>query len=757
MQLSRGLHSVVTILAVSVAALSFTSLSIAQVTSTTAGEIAVRSNQNAANLATNPGDDIAILFDRDVLTATDFAPSADHVLSQGKYLVLYSTRWDHSSGDQRAEINTRLTLEPVGGGAPVDLKYGRAQGYIRTASGANEAVVSGGTIVEAAATGDILRLHGTRTDENGSSAKNLIGGATSIQFLKLEDTWDCLRLSNTLDQAAAGNATFLEVIYDQVDEASLGAMNFAANTGDITFNQGGRYLVMANTSLLSTNFGSTGRTGYTQRLTLDGTPVAGSTTTNYVRGHPNNDGCHDGVLAIGTIIQAAAGQILNVQTSKEQGVNCTITSAGTGLVIVQLPSAGSYLSLSDNSSQDLNTAAPGASVKFGPPVSPTGLAFSHTSGTSAVTVNKTGTYLFLSGFFCLEDTTDRQVPWQTWKVNGTTAYGGSTRYSRNNQIDQNGNWSGFLASLTATDTVEVNSQALGAGGSVPGNDLGLQGVHIESLFPSVDPQFSFNASLNVLVGSIGTVITDETSLLASDANTGPESLIYTITSAITGGVLNLGGNPLGEGGTFTQEDVNNDLLTFDADAAEQTGGFDFSVSDGGANPDAGTFVINLGITTLLADDSGVTDEDTNLFHLEPGASFSLLDNDTGTALRVINFDATSAEGAAVTVAQDGTFSYDPVSAGALQALAVGEQGVDTFTYTVGDFQGNVSVATVSVLVNGVNDDPVAVNESITSINGSGITLNLLSNENDVDASDILTVSNVTQQIFGGGGAVTSNT
>ncbi|MFP6880318.1 MAG: hypothetical protein VCA34_05180, partial [Roseibacillus sp.] len=172
-------------------ALSLASTS-AQVTSTTAGEIAVRSNQNAANLATNPGDDIAIQFDFDVLGAAALgAPSADHVLSQGKYLVLYSSRWDHSGGTQRAEVNTRLTLEPAGGGAPVDLKYGTAQGFIRTSSGANEAVVSGGTIVEAAATGDILRLHGTRTDENATSVKNLRGtGLSSIQFLKLDDSWD---------------------------------------------------------------------------------------------------------------------------------------------------------------------------------------------------------------------------------------------------------------------------------------------------------------------------------------------------------------------------------------------------------------------------------------------------------------------------------------------------------------------------------------------------------------------------------------
>ncbi|MEE3180126.1 MAG: hypothetical protein VX317_10615, partial [Verrucomicrobiota bacterium] len=370
----------------------------------TAGEIAVRSNQNAANLATNPGDDIAILFDRDVLAATDFAASADHVLSQGKYLVLYSTRWDHQGGQQRAEINTRLTLEPAGGGAPVDLKYGTAQGFIRTSSGANEAVVSGGTIVEAAATGDILRLHGTRTDENATSVKNLRGtGLSSIQFLKLDDSWDYLRVSRTTDTAAPTNDTFASVSYELEDESSLGAMSLSSGT-DITFNQDGSYLVMANTSLLSTNLGSTGRTGYTQRLTLDGTPVAGSTTTNYVRGHPNADGCHDGVLAIGTIVQATAGQVLNVQTRKEQGINCTITSAGTGLAIVQLPSTGSYLSLSDDSGQNLNAAAPGASVNFDTTVSSTGLAFSHTSGTSAVTVNKTGTYLFLSGFFCLEDT-----------------------------------------------------------------------------------------------------------------------------------------------------------------------------------------------------------------------------------------------------------------------------------------------------------------------------------------------------------------
>ncbi|MFM1557748.1 MAG: beta strand repeat-containing protein [Roseibacillus sp.] len=714
----------------------------------TPGDIVVRSNFNAANLATNPGDEITVQFDFDDLGNVNLpAVSPDHLLSQGKYLVLYSTRFDHGGGDQRAEVNTHLSLEPAGGGAPVDLVYGTAQGFIRTSSGANEVVVSGGTIVEAAATGDILRLHAIRTDENGSSLKNLIGGATSIQFLKLEDTWDYLRLSNTLDQAAAGNATFLEVLYDQVEEASAGAMSFTANTGDITFNQDGRYLVMANTSLLSTNLGSTARTGYTQRLTLDGTPIQGSTTTTYVRGHPNADGCHNGVLAIGTIVQATAGQILRVETAKEQGINCTVTSAGTGLAIVQLPSFGQYISLSDNSGQDLNVANPGASHTFGNQNLPIGSDFTHSIGTSVVTVNSDGNYLFLSAWFCNDDTADRQIPWQRWKVDNINAFwGGATRYSRNNQIDQNGNWSGFLVPLLAGQTVEIGSQALGAGGIVPGDDLGLQGVRIGSLFLSNDPLLAVNNSLNLVQNTSGTITS--ALLQTVDADTPATGLTYTVDSLPGEGTLFLNAVALVVTDTFTQDDVDQGLLTFDAGTTPQTNLIGLTVTDG-TTPVGGNFTVEVGLATIAMDDTATTDEDTAITLLD-GAVDNVLTDDVGTGLLVTAFDATSAQGAAVNVNQDGTFSYDPRGAGPLQALAIGEQVVDSFTYTVTDFANNAAVVNVNVTVNGVNDIPSFAAEVTSSVNGSGVSVNLLANESDTDASDVLTVSNLTQ-LFGGGG------
>ncbi len=81
------------------------------------------------------------------------------------------------------------------------------------------------------------------------------------------------------------------------------------------------------------------------------------------------------------------------------------------------------------------------------------------------------------------------------------------------------------------------------------------------------------------------------------------------------------------------------------------------------------------------------------------------DVDTTDVLSVSAFDVLSANGAVVSLNLDGTLHYDPTSAAALQALAVGESLVDTFDYTVSDGHGGFDTATVSVEVNGVNDAP----------------------------------------------------
>ncbi|WP_299752844.1 tandem-95 repeat protein [uncultured Tateyamaria sp.] len=88
---------------------------------------------------------------------------------------------------------------------------------------------------------------------------------------------------------------------------------------------------------------------------------------------------------------------------------------------------------------------------------------------------------------------------------------------------------------------------------------------------------------------------------------------------------------------------------------------------------------------------------------------TLLSNDSdvdGDTLTVTDVSPTSAHDAILTLNTDGTISYDPTGADAVQALAEGQTLTDTFTYTVGDGHGGESTATVSVVVHGANDAPV---------------------------------------------------
>ena len=130
---------------------------------------------------------------------------------------------------------------------------------------------------------------------------------------------------------------------------------------------------------------------------------------------------------------------------------------------------------------------------------------------------------------------------------------------------------------------------------------------------------------------------------------------------------------------------------------------------------------------------------------------TLLANDSDVdvdALTVIDVSPTSTHDAVLTLNTDGTISYDPTGAADVQALAEGETLTDTFTYTVSDGNGGVSTATVSVVVHGTNDAPVAVDDvaqSPTPVRENVVTsidtATLLANDSDVDG-DALMVSEV---------------
>ena len=108
-------------------------------------------------------------------------------------------------------------------------------------------------------------------------------------------------------------------------------------------------------------------------------------------------------------------------------------------------------------------------------------------------------------------------------------------------------------------------------------------------------------------------------------------------------------------------------------------------------------------------------------------------------LSVTLFDDPSVQGAPVTVNADGSYNYDPTSSAILQALAVGEYIIDTFTYTVIDGNGGTDAGTVSINVTGVNDAPTIITSDVLEVI-AGQAYYVDYDAIDIDTSDILTWS-----------------
>src|SRR5207247_279090 len=105
---------------------------------------------------------------------------------------------------------------------------------------------------------------------------------------------------------------------------------------------------------------------------------------------------------------------------------------------------------------------------------------------------------------------------------------------------------------------------------------------------------------------------------------------------------------------------------------------------------------------VAVNDSYSTAEDTTLNVAAPGvlANDSDVDGDTLSAVLV-----SQPTHGSLTLNSNGSFSYVP---------AANYNGADSFTYKANDGQADSRIATVSITITGVNDAPVAVNDSYTT-------------------------------------------
>lgn len=684
-------------------------------------------NSNSVVLADSAGS-----FDLGVDASAD---ETKLFLTAGHHLVLYGGQW--TGGGERSNPDSYIKLNGS------EIPYGQSSGYTRDTTNA-EGFNRGGTIVSVAQ-GDFIEIESRRTDIFAvDEPRDITQVSGDLQVVMLDEAnLDFLRLSRTSTTALIPSndaGTSRAVPYnsqDEIDATSFGHST-ATDPEQITLKATGHYLVLANTGLHVLTKGSSRRNCLSQRIKLDGTSVVGGETVVYLRNSGSADGagglCDEGSASVGVLVEVtAANSILTVEMQRDSSGDNSVVSVDhtrTGLAIVKLPSYGEYISLGESgaaNNADINTAtADPRSFASQSDASNPSFAYTSASSASQVVVNKAEDFLFFASHqvenFLTTNTqartTIRQGFQQTPSGGSATAvgYGIGGAYHRDqpagNQASRDsGTWAAAVLSLGVGDSVETTTQRLSNAAAVAPSKLSLQGININSIssLPAV-PVLGVN---NPVLMSIGdpVVTIDNTFLSTTDGNDGPADLTYTLDSQPSGGDLKLSGAILNNGDIFTQDDVNNSLVTFEEGGVEtDPGGFSFTVRDPALNSESGTFVIRVIQAISVVADSAATDEDTAASEAQLTAGANLLSNDIGNTITVTAFDAVSTNGAAVSVNPDGTFTYDPRGSGLLQQIAGGANLVDTFTYTVTDIIGKTANTTVTVTVAGANDVPAAISD-----------------------------------------------
>ena len=196
--------------------------------------------------------------------------------------------------------------------------------------------------------------------------------------------------------------------------------------------------------------------------------------------------------------------------------------------------------------------------------------------------------------------------------------------------------------------------------------------------------------------------------------------------------------------------------------------FTYAISDGGGLTATATVTITVHgekDAPVAVDDRVTTDEDSVL----NGADV-LVDNDfgpdtdaEGQTLTVTQVDGdagnvdsviTTGGGGLLLVNSDGTFSYDPN--GQFENLDTGETDQDTFTYTITDGMLSSS-ATVTIVITGVNDPPVARDDLVSTDEDSVLTTKNVLNDNGNGADSDVDGDNLTVAAVNGNPASVGNT
>jgi hypothetical protein len=247
--------------------------------------------------------------------------------------------------------------------------------------------------------------------------------------------------------------------------------------------------------------------------------------------------------------------------------------------------------------------------------------------------------------------------------------------------------------------------------------------------------------------SEGDISTISNSLLQfTDNDNPPAQLTYSITSAPVNGILRLGGTDLTQSSTFTQEQLDSGLLTYEHNGNETIAdSFNFAVGDGTTNV-PGSFNINVIAVNDLPEIISSGPLTVNEGASVPVLNTILNTTDPDNTPIQVSYTLTGAPifgtlllNNSTTLSIGSSFNQAQINSGAITYRHNGSENPnDVFVFNVSDGQAAPIPSIVNITVNPVNDAPVLVrNTGLTLANGVPTSRAISSNQllsTDVDNS-----------------------
>ncbi|MDD0844068.1 retention module-containing protein, partial [Pseudomonas sp. Gutcm_11s] len=200
-------------------------------------------------------------------------------------------------------------------------------------------------------------------------------------------------------------------------------------------------------------------------------------------------------------------------------------------------------------------------------------------------------------------------------------------------------------------------------------------------------------------------------IVASDVD--GDTLAYNVSGNPANGTVTL--NPATGGFVYTPNSNYNGSDSFVVTISDGNGGTTTSTITVGVTPDNDA--------PVSGDQSLTTNEDTPI-------TGQIVASDVDGDTLAYNVSGNPTNGTVVLNPATGGFTYTPNT---------DYNGSDSFIVTISDGNGGTTTSTITVGVTPVNDAPVGVNDSITVVEDTPFTGNLLTNDTDVDG-DVLTVT-----------------